>query len=168
MDQKIINITFHQGMGRMTVVLDEFFPTDATRLRKLLSIIDEDYEHRDELRAVIVQHCDQRAQALMGGRSDLTNQAVSYHTKAAELQPEIDKMTLQVDALQKYIKTYCKRGGGQGYRQQLKELKAQLKDIKEQQRRALTLYRDYQRRFVGAEKEAEKLKKNVEVAKHER
>ena len=167
MDQKIINITFHQGMGHMTVVLDAFFPTDATRLRKLLSIIDEDYEHRDELRAVVVQHCGQRAQALMDGRSDLANQAINYHTKATELQPEIDKMARQVDTLQRYVKTYCKRGG-QGYRQQLKELKAQLKDIKEQQRHALTLYRDYQRRFVGAEKEAEKLKKNVEVAKHER
>lgn len=167
MDQKIINITFHQGMGHMTVVLDEFFPTDATRLRKLLSIIDEDYEHQDELRAVVVQHCGQRAQALMDGRSDLANQAVNYHTKATELQPEIDKMARQVDTLQRYVKTYCKRGG-QGYRQQLKELKAQLKEIKEQQRHALTLYRDYQRRFVGAEKEAEKLKKNVEVAKHER
>lgn len=167
MDQKIINITFHQGMGHMTVVLDAFFPTDATRLRKLLSIIDEDYEHRDELRAVVVQHCGQRAQALMDGRSDLANQAVNYHTKAAELQPEIDKMARQVDTLQRYVKTYCKRGG-QGYRQQLKELKAQLKEVKKQQRHALTLYRDYQRRFVGAEKEAEKLKKNVEVAKHER
>ena len=166
MDQKIINITFHQGMGHMTVVLDAFFPTDATRLRKLLSIIDEDYEHRDELRAV-VQHCGQRAQALMDGRSDLANQAVNYHTKATELQPEIDKIARQVDTLQRYVKTYCKRGG-QGYRQQLKELKAQLKEVKKQQRHALTLYRDYQRRFVGAEKEAEKLKKNVEVAKHER
>lgn len=167
MDQKIINITFHQGMGHMTVVLDAFFPTDATRLRKLLSIIDEDYEHRDELRAVVVQHRGQRAQALMDGRSDLANQAVNYHTKATELQPEIDKMARQVDTLQRYVKTYCKRGG-QGYRQQLKELKAQLKEVKKQQRHALTLYRDYQRRFVGAEKEAEKLKKNVEVAKHER
>lgn len=167
MDQKIINITFHQGMGHMTVVLDAFFPTDATRLRKLLSIIDEDYEHQDELRAVVVQHCSQRAQALMDGRSDLANQAVNYHTKATELQPEIDKMARQVDTLQRYVKTYCKRGG-QGYRQQLKELKAQLKEVKKQQRHALTLYRDYQRRFVGAEKEAEKLKKNVEVAKHER
>lgn len=167
MDQKIINITFHQRMGHMTVVLDAFFPTDATRLRKLLSIIDEDYEHRDELRAVVVQHCGQRAQALMDGRSDLANQAVNYHTKATELQPEIDKMARQVDTLQRYVKTYCKRGG-QGYRQQLKELKAQLKEVKKQQRHALTLYRDYQRRFVGAEKEAEKLKKNVEVAKHER
>lgn len=167
MDQKIINITFHQGMGHMTVVLDEFFPTDAARVRKLLSIIDEDYEHRDELRAVVVQHCGQRAQALMDGRSDLANQAVNYHTKATELQPEIDKMARQVDTLQRYVKTYCKRGG-QGYRQQLKELKAQLKEVKKQQRHALTLYRDYQRRFVGAEKEAEKLKKNVEVAKHER
>ena len=151
----------------MTVVLDAFFPTDATRLRKLLSIIDEDYEHQDELRAVVVQHCSQRAQALMDGRSDLANQAVNYHTKATELQPEIDKMARQVDTLQRYVKTYCKRGG-QGYRQQLKELKAQLKEVKKQQRHALTLYRDYQRRFVGAEKEAEKLKKNVEVAKHER
>lgn len=167
MDQKIINITFHQGMGHMTVVLDAFFPTDATRLRKLLSIIDEDYEHQDELRAVVVQHCGQRAQALMDDRSDLANQAVNYHTKATELQPEIDKMARQVDTLQRYVKTYCKRGG-QGYRQQLKELKAQLKEVKKQQRHALTLYRDYQRRFVGAEKEAEKLKKNVEVAKHER
>lgn len=167
MDQKIINITFHQGMGHMTVVLDAFFPTDATRLRKLLSIIDEDYEHQDELRAVVVQHCGQRAQALMDGRSDLANQAINYHTKATELQPEIDKMARQVDTLQRYVKTYCKRGG-QGYRQQLKELKAQLKEVKKQQRHALTLYRDYQRRFVGAEKEAEKLKKNVEVAKHER
>ena len=167
MEQKIINITFHQGMGHMTVVLDAFFPTDAPRLRKLLSIIDEDYEHRDELRAVVVQHCGQRAQALMDGRSDLANQAVNYHTKATELQPEIDKMARQVDTLQRYVKTYCKRGG-QGYRQQLKELKAQLKEVKKQQRHALTLYRDYQRRFVGAEKEAEKLKKNVEVAKHER
>ena len=167
MDQKIINITFHQGMGHMTVVLDAFFPTDAARLRKLLSIIDEDYEHRDELRAVVVQHCGQRAQALMDGRSDLANQAINYHTKATELQPEIDKMARQVDTLQRYVKTYCKRGG-QGYRQQLKELKAQLKGIREQQRHALTLYRDYKRRFVGAEKEAEKLKKNVEVAKHER
>ena len=167
MDQNIINITYHEGRGHMTVVLDKFFPTDVTRLRKLLKVIDEDYEHRDELRAVVVQHCGQRAQALMDGRSDLANQAVNYHTKATELQPEIDKMARQVDTLQRYVKTYCKRGG-QGYRQQLKELKAQLKEVKKQQRHALTLYRDYQRRFVGAEKEAEKLKKNVEVAKHER
>lgn len=151
MDQKIINITFHQGMGHMTVVLDAFFPTDATRLRKLLSIIDEDYEHQDELRAVVVQHCGQRAQALMDGRSDLANQAVNYHTKATELQPEIDKMARQVDTLQRYVKTYCKRGG-QGYRQQLKELKAQLKEVKKQQRHALTLYRDYQRRLSAPRK----------------
>lgn len=167
MDQKIINITFHQGMGHMTVVLDEFFPTDATRLRKLLSIIDEDYEHRNELRDVVVQHCGQRAQALMDSRSDLANRAVDYHTKATELQPEIDKLARRIDPLQQYIKTYCKRGG-QGYRQQLKELKAQLKDVRDQQRHALTLFRDYQRQFISAEKVAERLKKNVEVAKHER
>lgn len=167
MDQKIINITFHQGMGHMTVVLDEFFPTDATRLRKLLSIIDEDYEHRNELRDVVVQHCGQRAQALMDSRSDLANRAVDYHTKATELQPEIDKLARQIDSLQQYIKTYCKRGG-QGYRQQLKELKAQLKDVRDQQRHALTLFRDYQRQFISTEKVAERLKKNVEVAKHER
>lgn len=164
MDQNIINITYHEGRGHMTVVLDKFFPTDVTRLRKLLKVIDEDCEHRDELRAAVVQHCGRRAQALMDGRSDLANQAVNYHTKATELQPKIDKLAQQADALQQYIKAYCKRGAAPGYQQQLKELKAQLKNAKEQQRRALSLYRDYQRQFVSAEKNAERLKKNAEVA----
>lgn len=164
MDQNIINITYHEGRGRMTVVLDKFFPTDVTRLRKLLKVIDEDFEHRDELRAAVVQHCDRRALSLLDGQKDLANRAVEYHTKATELQPKIDKLTQQVSAMQEYINTYCKRGKGQGYRQQLKELKAQLKNAKEQQRRALSLYRDYQRQFVSAEKNAERLKKNAEVA----
>lgn len=164
MDQNVINITYHEGRGHMTVVLDKFFPTDVTRLRKLLEVIDEDYEHRDELRAAVVQHSGRRALGLLDSRKDLANRAVENHTKATELQPKIDKLTRQISAMQEYIKTYCKRGKGQGYRQQLKELKAQLKDAKEQQRRALSLYRDYQRQFVSAEKNAERLKKNAEVA----
>lgn len=164
MDQNIINITYHGGRGRMTIVLDEFFPTSVTRLRKLLKVIDEDYEHRDELRAAVVQHCGRRATGLLDGRKDLANRAVEYHTKATELQPKIDKFARQVSAMQEYVNIYCKRGKGQSYCQQLKELKAQLRDAKEQQRRALSLYRDYQQQFVSVEKNAKRLKKNAEVA----
>lgn len=164
MDQNIISITYHGGWDHMTVVLDEFFPASVTRLRKLLKVIDEDYEHRDELRAAVVQHCGRRATGLLDSRKDLANRAVEYHTKATELQPKIDKLAQQVSAMQEYVKIYCKRGKGQSYRQQLKELKAQLRDAKEQQRRALSLYRDYQQQFVSAEKNAERLKKNAEVA----
>ena len=35
--------------GKMVVILDNFFPTSRARLKKLLKVIDLDYEHRDEL-----------------------------------------------------------------------------------------------------------------------
>lgn len=167
MENTVISFSFNGGRGHATIVLDKFFPTDATRLRKLLKMVDED-EHRDELRAIIVQHCGRRASDLLDGRKDLANKAVEYHTKATELQPEIDKLTGQIDAMQKYIKTFCSKRGGQGYRGQLKELKAKLKNKKEEQRTALSAYRDYQRQFVSSENQAKKLKKNAEVADYDK
>lgn len=35
--------------GKMVVILNNFFPTSRTRLKKLLKVINLDYEHRDEL-----------------------------------------------------------------------------------------------------------------------
>lgn len=35
--------------GKMVVIMNNFFPTSRTRLKKLLKVIDLDYEHRDEL-----------------------------------------------------------------------------------------------------------------------
>lgn len=35
--------------GKMLINMDNFFPTSKTRLKKLLKIIDLDYEHKDEL-----------------------------------------------------------------------------------------------------------------------
>ncbi len=168
MNKEIIEIIYHEGRGHMTIVLDEFFPTDAARLRKLLQVIDKDYEHRDALRAAIVQHCGHRASELLDGRKNLANKAVDYHTKATELQPEIDRLTGQIGSLREYIKTYCSKRGGKGYRAQLKELKEKLKDKKEEQRNALSMYRDYQRQFVSAENKANRLKKNAEVADYEK
>ena len=162
--ENIISFTFNEGRGHMTIVLDLFFPTDATRLRKLLKLVDEDYEHRDELRAAIVQHCSQRASALLDGRRDLANKAVEQHTRATEMQPEIDKLTGQIERLAEY----CKTKEGRAYRAQLKELKAKLKDLKQRQRVALASYRDYQREFVSAENRANRLKKNAEVADYDK
>lgn len=160
MDQNIIYITYHNGLGHMTVVLDKFFPTDATRVRKLLKVIDEDYEHRDELRAAIVQHCGQRAQELLDSRKFLANRAVDMHTRATELQPEIDKLTRQVESME----AYCKTRSGRCYREKLKELKARQKEMTAQRRFYLQKFKEYQREFASAEKKAERLKKNAEVA----
>ena len=35
--------------GKMVVILNNFFPTSRARLKKLLKVIDLDYEHSDEL-----------------------------------------------------------------------------------------------------------------------
>ena len=161
--ENIISFTFNDSRGHMTIVLDKFFPTDATRLRKLLRTVNEDYEHRDELRAIIVQHCGQRASALLDGRRDLANKALEQHTRATEMQPEIDKLTSQIERLTEY----CKTKEGRAYREQLKELKAKLKDMKQRQRDALASYRDCQRKFVSAGNRANRLKKNAEAVDYD-
>jgi chromosome segregation ATPase len=160
-DKNIINIKLKNGHA--TIVLDQFFPTSAARLRKLLEMVDEDVEHRDELRAIIVQHCGRRSSYLMDGRRDWANKAVDAHTSAVEMQPKIDQLKSQIDAMQEYIETYCKRNGGQGYRDQLKALRAQLKEAKEQQRHLMAVYRNYQQKFVTAERQASQLEKNKEA-----
>lgn len=160
----LLHITWNGGRGNATIVLDKFLPCDQPRFRKFLKLVDEDYDHRDELRAIIVQHCGQRASALLDGRKDLANKAVEQHTKATEMQPEIDKLTGQIERLTEY----CKTKEGRAYREQLKELKAKLKDLKQRQRDALASYRDYQREFVSAENRANRLKKNAEVADYDK
>lgn len=158
-----ISFTFNGGKGRATIVLDKFFPTNATRLRKLLKMVDEDYRHRDELRAAIVRHCRQRASDLLDGQKDLASKVVEYRTKAAEMQSDIDRLTEQAGRLQEYVKA-LKHGQSKAYREQLRRLKDKLSAEKQAQRFALASYRDCQRRFVSAENSAGKLKKNAEAS----
>lgn len=102
----IINFTYSEGRGKTTIVLDKFFPTSQDCLRKLLKMVDEDYEHRSELRETIVQHIGLRASELLDGEKD---------TK--KIDEEIQKLT-----------AYTKTKAGKRYLGQLDELKAKKRE----------------------------------------
>lgn len=155
--ENTISFTFSDGSGHATIALDKFFPTDATRLRKLLKMINEDYECRDELMCAIIRYCAQSAVALLSSRPNWANRSVDAHTAATELQPEIEKLTGKIKLLK-----------GQTYREARKEWKAQLRDMKKKQRDALSNYRFCRQRAANAKKQAERLTKNAEVVYEKR
>ncbi len=150
--ENTISFTFSDGNGHATIVLDEFFPTSETRLKKLLKMINEDHERRDKLLYAIIQYCTQSAAALLNSRAIWANRCVDAYTVATELQPEIEKLTGKIKLLK-----------GRTYREARKEWKAQLRDMKKKQRDALSNYRFCRRRAINAKKQAERLEKNAEV-----
>lgn len=156
--ENTITFTFHGGLGQATIALDRFFPCDAAKLRKLLKMIDED-PRRNELRAVVVQHCAQRAQRLSVSCADLAGKAAQQYARAKNMQPEIDALTDRIDTLAASIEQHA---------EQLRALKAQLREQKKAQRMAMSAYRSYQRQYVSAENNAAKLKKHAKVAGHGR
>lgn len=151
--ENTISFTFSDGEGHMTIALDDFFPIDEPRLRKLLKLIDEDRGKRDKLLAAIIQHCTRCAAFYLNLRANWANQSVTSRARAEALQPEIEKLTGKIKLLK-----------GQTYREARKEWKAQLRDMKKKQRDALSNYRFCRRRAANAKKQAERLTKNAEVA----
>lgn len=61
-------IAIRWDSGFMDIILDAFFPASATRVRKLLRIIELDYAHRDALLNQVLQYCTERAQRTMDSR----------------------------------------------------------------------------------------------------
>lgn len=48
-----INICYNNGHGKMHIYLDLFLPCPQTKFKKLLNIIELDWEHQDELKATL-------------------------------------------------------------------------------------------------------------------
>lgn len=163
-----INITFNGGRGRMTIRLGEFFPTGTARVRKLLKIIREDWEHGDELRTDIVQHCEQCVTALKASLKDYANEAVNLHTKATEMQPDIDRMEQRIKIEQHYLDTRrIDKATAKMYRDQLKAEKKHLSEKKKLQQDYLAGSRKSEQRFKRAQRDIELLEKNAEVVRDE-
>ena len=59
MDQ--VRIKYHAD-GKMVVNLDYFFPATLAKVKKLCFLIDMDWEHRDEILAVIADNLRERVE----------------------------------------------------------------------------------------------------------
>ena len=161
-DGKAISFSFDRGHA--TIVLDTFFPARASRLRKLLKMIREDVSHRDAIREEIVRHCTERAAEFLASRKDLAEKSIKYWREASGLKPKISKLTDQVASTQRHLGTFRTREEKRSCRKQLKELKAELRNMKRVQRDALSYHRHYHWQLKMAASRAEKLKQNAELA----
>lgn len=156
-------ITIRWDTGYMTINPDAFFPTNKTRIRRLLRVVALDQLHQDDLRMQLFQYCEERAQEILDGRKTLANEAMSYHQKVTDLQPPIDVCKRRIAMLRACISEQPKRAHELDYRARLQEERKKLKKLKAQQSAALAAFRKKQREFEAAEATAQKLKENAEV-----
>lgn len=109
--------------GKMVVILDNFFPTSMARLKKLLKVIDLDYEHSDELIEQLKQFFSEqipvyKAEFESNGRKYLGYQQLSADTgrmvkskkrpsgvrlSDEELKQEKERLNTYKEAAKKYL-----------------------------------------------------------------
>ena len=109
--------------GKMVVILNNFFPTSRARLKKLLKVIDLDYEHSDELIEQLKQFFSEqipvyKAEFESNGRKYLEYQQLSADTgrmvkskkrpsgvrlSDEELKQEKERLNTYKEAAKKYL-----------------------------------------------------------------
>lgn len=119
--------------GKMVVVLNNFFPTSRARLKKLLKVIDLDYEHSDELIEQLKQFFSEqipvyKAEFESNGRKYLEYQQLSADTgrmvkskkrpsgvglSEEELKQEKERLKTYKEAAKKYLSAAKKFQRGQ-------------------------------------------------------
>ena len=109
--------------GKMVVILNNFFPTSRARLKKLLKVIDLDYEHSDELVEQLKQFFSEqipvyKAEFESNGKKYLEYQQLSADTgrmvkskkrpsgvrlSDEELKQEKERLNTYKEAAKKYL-----------------------------------------------------------------
>lgn len=148
--------------GHMTISADLFFPASKTNLRKLLKGVDMDFDHRKQIRRGMADYCTTTAAEKEASLRSLANRSADCATVAKELLPEIEKQEQAVQRIANYVRAFCKRDPN-AYRDQLKEQKDTLRELKKKQRTQEQWSRRYASDFKRTESQVRRLRENAEV-----
>lgn len=77
-------ITWNYGRGQMTIHMDQFFPCTMQKFKKLLKIIELDWQHEDELKQTLKVYFQNRIPKLPGESAAKKKEAAEYRAKAKE------------------------------------------------------------------------------------
>ena len=117
--------------GKMVVILNNFFPTSRTRLKKLLKVIDLDYEHRDEL----IEHLKQFfSEQIPVYKAEFESNGQKY-LKYKQLSADTGRM----------VKSKKRPSGVRLSDEELKQEKERLKTYKEAAKKYLSAAKKFQR-----------------------
>lgn len=156
-------ITIRWATGGMDINPAAFFPTSATRVRKLLRVISLDYDHRGDIRERLARHCVDRAQELLDSRRAIANDAVNSGQRAVDLQEKIDLQERQILKIQIFQREQPAAAKTMRCRELLKSEKKKLTAMKKEQRAALSTKEQKKREFAQVERTARQLRMNAEV-----
>lgn len=79
-----MDIQIKYDNGQMNIHMDAFFPTSQARLKKLLKVVDLDFEHRDEIIQTMQQFFQDKVEELEEKRISSGKKAVEYKQKIAD------------------------------------------------------------------------------------
>lgn len=79
-----MDIQIKYDNGQMNIRMDAFFPTSQARLKKLLKVVDLDFEHREEIMQTMQQFFQDKVNELEARRIGSGKKAVEYKQKIAD------------------------------------------------------------------------------------
>nr|DAW16469.1 MAG TPA: hypothetical protein [Caudoviricetes sp.] len=85
-----MDIQIKYGNGQMNIHMAAFFPTSQVRLKKLLKVVDLDFEHRDEIIQTMQQFFQDKVKELEEKRTSSGKKAVDYKQKIADTNAIIE------------------------------------------------------------------------------
>lgn len=133
--------------GRMTINLENFFPATSGNLKKLLKIIDMDWQHKDQIISDIVFWMSEEIK----NNEDI---AKAYANKYVEIHPQVSEASFRVETVEN---TVSRLKGTQAH----KMAADRLKETKREYNRLKGLEISYDRAFKQYFTRKEKLKKNL-------
>ena len=77
-------ITYNNGHGQMNIHMNHFFPCSQARFKKLLKIIELDWQHEAELKEKLKVHFQNRIPKLPDEAAAKKKEAAEYRAKAKE------------------------------------------------------------------------------------
>ena len=79
-----MDIQIKYDNGQMNIRMDAFFPTSQARLKKLLKVVDLDFEHREEIMQTMQQFFQDKVNELEEKRISSGKKAVEYKQKISD------------------------------------------------------------------------------------
>lgn len=149
-----MEMTIKYPKGHMTINLEKFFPTSQAYIKKLLVIIDKDWEHKEEhLQAITLwleeekNQCEQRVK-------EYANKYMDAKTKVYEAEPKVQRMKEYLDS----VAAWKKEPEYKKFKEKFKAVEKEYKKLKEYERSYNSSFKSYSTR-------KEKLQKNIEIMK---
>ena len=161
----LCHITFPDG--KMTLVMDKFFPAPQPIIRKLfLKTIALNWKDRCQITAEIL---DWLGWQLAGSNPDErkkyhANKYAEIRTQITELEEQIEKQTCKINDLVEFRKTLPPRSGHkQEWNTAFKAEQGKLKDLKDKRRDLKADAADQMKQFNKIDSDMKKFKANIEL-----